>query len=268
MDTRKQARYYDLGRDYWWLVGKYRVIIEQCRYFVLPRVSPSARWRLLDVGCGPGNMLDLLSAFGPGRARSVVFGADYSLDALLFSKGRGYTRLFALDAQMSPVRSGCFDLVSCVDVIEHLADDGAALREVSRVLRPGGHLVLTAPAFMSLWGSHDTMYGHKRRYTVREVRRKVTDAGLRVVKCSYFEPAYFVPLFVFRRVKRLLFGLHRADDFVALPRWLNRALGRLLSLEARFLKRMDFPFGVTLVCIAQKGSERSGGTDGGVSGEG
>jgi SAM-dependent methyltransferase len=246
MEREQQQRYYELGKSYWWLSGKYRVVEDVVRRALPPAGS---RPRLLDLGCGPGNMLDLLTRHGD------VYGADYSVDALRFCREREQRRLFRADFHGLPVKSECFDLVTCIDVIEHLRDDQRALAEIGRVLRPSGLLVLTVPAFQSLWGDHDELYGHYRRYRAGPLRQRLEQAGLRVLKATYFEPLFFAPLWLYRKLKRLLppsGSLEKRDDFVAFPRALNSALTQLIAAERFAIRHMSLPFGVTLLALARK----------------
>jgi SAM-dependent methyltransferase len=246
MEREEQQRYYELGRSYWWLAGKYQVVRD-----VLVRHVPALEREplLLDLGCGPGNFLDVVGEM------ARVCGSDYSADALEFCRERGYHRLFRADFHGLPVRGDSFDLITAIDVIEHLQHDRLAVNELARVLRPGGVVVLTVPAFRVLWGDHDDLYGHLRRYRVGEVRRLLRDAGLEVLKASYFEPLFFAPLWVFRNLKKLRRSrgpLHEADDFVRTPAWLNRLLTRLIAAERYWLRFASFPLGVTLVAVARK----------------
>lgn len=248
MDREHQRRYYDLGRTYWWLAGKYRIIQD-----VVERAfgrKPGAR--ILDLGCGPGNLLDFLVPHGD------VYGSDFSSDALAFCAQRGYGRLFRADFHTLPILSDTFDLITTIDVLEHLSDDRAAIRELHRVLRPSGLLVVSVPAFMFLWGDHDTLYGHHRRYTTGEIAQKLKDAGLEVVKLSYFEPLFVAPLWLFRNLKKVFVkgdAIEDRDDFVSMPGPLNALLERLIAAERFVIRYASFPFGVTLLAVARKPAE-------------
>jgi len=246
MEHEHQQRYYELGRSYWWLAGKYRIIDDVVKRSFRP---VSARPRVLDVGCGPGNLLDFLVPHGE------IYGSDFSSAALRFCSQRGYRRLFQADFHSLPLQSGSFDLVTCIDVIEHLEDDRQALRELQRVLRPQGLLVLCVPAFQALWGDHDTLYGHHRRYTTRDVRWKLQEAGFDVGRLTYFEPLFFLPLWIYRNLKKLMVtegGLKARDDFVSLPAPLNALLTHVIAAERFALRALSFPFGVTLLAVASK----------------
>ena len=225
MELEQQARYHAVGESYWWLVGKYTIIMD-CVARGLPADRAAA---ILDAGCGPGNLLDRLSAHGQ------VTGSDLSLDALRFCHSRAHRRLLRSRLDHLAVRNAAFDLVTAIDVLEHMPDDRAGLEEIHRVLRPGGVVVLTVPAFQILWGEHDELYGHFRRYRTRDVRALLDASGFEVQTLSYFQPLFFVPLLLFRRWKAWRRGhsdaaeLDARDDFVAVAPWLNAALTGLLA---------------------------------------
>lgn len=246
MQREHQQRYYDLGKTYWWLAGKYRIIEDVLERSFRP-VRP--RPRVLDLGCGPGNLLDVLAT------RGEAFGSDFSADALLFCSGRGYRRLFRADFHSMPVRSESFDLITCIDVLEHLKDDRRAVGELARILRPSGLLVVSVPAFRFLWGEHDTIYGHHRRYRTGEVRERLEEAGLAILRLTYFEPLFLVPLWLYRNWKKLTVkagGIEQRDDFVTLFPPLNTLLAHVIAAERFFLRHASFPFGVTILAVAKK----------------
>ncbi len=204
---------------------------------------------VLDMGCGPGNLLDGLARRWP------VTGADYSSEALRFCGARGHRRLFRADFCHLPLRTGSLDLVTSIDVLEHLEDDRAAFAEIARVLRPGGLLLLTVPAFQFLWGEHDTLYGHHRRYRVPQVRERLREAGLLVERATYFEPLWMLPLLLYRNLKSAVARggrLDERDDFIPLFPPVNTLLRELVAAERFLLRLTDLPFGVTILALARK----------------
>jgi SAM-dependent methyltransferase len=249
MEHEHQQRYYELGKSYWWLAGKYRIIQDVTQRAFRPA---HGRPRVLDLGCGPGNLLDFLAPHGD------TYGSDFSADALRFCAGRGHRRLFRADFHDLPLKSESFDLVTCIDVLEHLEDDQRAVAELQRILRPAGLLVVSVPAFQVLWGDHDTLYGHFRRYRAAEVRALLETAGLRVLKLTYFEPLFFLPLWLYRNLKKLVVrrgGIAERDDFVRLPQVVNALLTRLIAAERFAIRYLTFPFGVTLLAVAEKAAD-------------
>src|SRR5438128_302523 len=145
MNAAEYERMYRLEDSYWWFVARHRLVdaLIRSRY---PQADPdTAPLDILDVGCGTGAMSARLTRFGR------VVSADFSPLALEFSRRRGLTHLVGADAMRLPFASNAFDLLIAMDMLEHLPDDKAALCEFYRVLKPGGRIIATVPAFALLW---------------------------------------------------------------------------------------------------------------------
>src|SRR2546423_6006091 len=163
---------YQVEEQHWWFLGR-RKIIERfvaaaCRD--LGKLKP----RILDVGCGTGANLQMLAQHGAAE------GVDVSSEALEFCRARGLSKVKEGAAEALPYEDGSFDLVTGLDVVEHLDDDIAGLKEMRRVLRPRGRALLFVPAFMFLWGVQDDVSNHRRRYTLSTLRKSIEQAGLRI----------------------------------------------------------------------------------------
>lgn len=239
MNREEQQRYYELGKDYWWLAGKYHLV---AKFISTLELRPTPR--ILDFGCGPGNMRDLL----PRRAE--VTSIEPSFDALWFCHSRGYDRLVQAVGESLPLEDEGFDLVVAIDVLEHIEDDVWVMQELYRVCAPGAFLVLTVPAFQFLWGEHDTRYGHKRRHTARSLKVKLERAGFSVTKLSYIHMMFAIPLWLWRKAKAAVGA--KGDDFISVPSWLNRVLTFVVSVEGDLVRRFDLPFGSSMICVARK----------------
>jgi SAM-dependent methyltransferase len=148
-----------------------------------------------------------------------------------------------------------FDLVTAFDVVEHIADDVAALRMFRRVLAPGGRLVLTVPAFPVLWSQHDDYSGHHRRYRRAGLARALHAAGgFQVDRITYFNTLLFPPALVARVAERVLRPQReeRSDPYLAVPaRPVNDLLCRIFAAERGLLRRRDLPFGVSLAAACR-----------------
>jgi len=247
-DVAAQERYGALSETYFWNTAHNDVVDDALSPVLGRRAAESARpLRLLDVGCGPGNTLRRLSRWG------VTFGVEYSEAALAVARRRGLSRLVAGDGGALPLRGATMDCVVALEVIEHFADDLAVLREIHRLLRPGGVLALSVPAFMALWRSHDEMYGHHRRYSRARLLEVMTRAGFRTQRCEFIKCLYFLPLLVratLDRRRRDRGG--GGDDFFQLPRWLNEALRAQIVWERRLGVNRLLPFGVSLMWIGTR----------------
>jgi ubiquinone/menaquinone biosynthesis C-methylase UbiE len=248
MNRDEYERMYRLEDTYWWFVARRRLaasLFAEVTYGI-------ERPLLLDLGCGTGALLDDLA-----HAATVV-GADFSPDALAFCRARSEAsgsrhRLARADARALPFATDAFDCVTALDIIEHLDRDRDALGEIRRVLRPGGHLLATVPAFMSLWSSHDEALHHQRRYVAPQFRALVESVGLTVLKVSYVVTSLFPIVWLLRRWDRLAQRSAPAEaHIVPVSRPVNAALVALSDWEARLLRRWNLPVGLTVVLIARK----------------
>ncbi len=234
---------YEVEGKHWWFVGRRRIISA----FVesICRETGKLKPRILDVGCGTGANLQMLSQFGAAE------GVDVSTEALEFCRARGISQVQQGAAESLPYEDASFDLVTGLDVVEHLDDDVAGLREMHRILRPRGRALVFVPAFMFLWGVQDDISHHRRRYTIPELKQRFEAAGLTVERATYANITFFLPILVGRALMRLT-GLRPASENNVNIGMLNGLLGRILGAEGWWVKRLNFPFGVSIVCVARR----------------
>ncbi len=159
------------------------------------------------------------------------------------------------DAADLPFRDRSFDAVFILDVLEHIEGDEVALKEVRRVLRLGGSLLITVPAFMFLFGRQDRVSDHKRRYRRPALVKLVNDLGFEVQYSTYFNTVLFPPIAaarLARRWLRLADGDGKTDFDMRLPRPLELSLEKLFAAERHAIDRIALPFGVSLLCSARR----------------
>ena len=240
MNLEEYGRMYALEETQWWYVGM-RAITSS---LVAPAVAGGAA-RILDAGCGTGNNLRHLAAWG----RPV--GVDLSEEALRFCRTRGVDvvrgNLLSL-----PFDDAAFDLVTSFDVLYHrwVTDDAAALRELVRVVRPGGLVYVRVPALKLLWGAHDEAVHSRHRYTRDELTRLFRSCGLDVVRSTYCNSLLF-PVLALRRTLDRWTGRH-GSDVETLPGPLERLFRALLQMEAFWVRRYSFPVGGSVVALGRK----------------
>jgi SAM-dependent methyltransferase len=210
-------------------------------------------------------MLRYLEAFGQ------VVGCDRERAALVpsFLKAvppngvGGGTQVVQAEAEHLPFKPESLDLVTMLDLLEHIADDRGVLSDVGRILRPKGILCVTVPVYRWLWGNQDLISRHVRRYQPGELERKIEAAGLCILYQTYFNTFLFPVVAMIRLIRRgraLLGGCYAgldpdrlpSDFSMTKPGRLNDALAWIFSQEARWLRRWRFPMGVSLLCLAQK----------------
>jgi SAM-dependent methyltransferase len=233
--------------SHWWFVGR-RAILEaflgKLTRNLKSETQDGVSIRILDVGCGTGANLEMLNGFG--RAE----GVDVSDDALEFCRTKGLTVHKGL-AEELPFGDGTFDLVTALDVIEHLDDDVAGLREMHRIVRSGGKTLIFVPAFMWLWGVQDDISHHRIRYTRKQIVERVEEAGFTVDRATYANWTFFIPILVGRVLMKIT-GIRPESENNINVSALNGLFGKLFSAERHWLRRFDFPLGVSIVLTATK----------------
>ncbi len=242
MRAEELDRMYRLEGHYWWFVARRWLMSSLLTRWGLPRDAI-----VLDAGSGTGGTYLAL------RRRWRIIGLDVSLRALELSRNRGMELLICGDVMALPLRDASVDAAVSCDVLEHLQDDMRALREMLRVVKPGGLLALTVPALPWLWSDHDEALGHLRRYTRRGLTEALQEAGWQVLWLNYTVSLLLPPIALFRvyRQWRRRSGEPRVDLF-ELPRSVNALLTAICMLDSWLAVRLPLPPGASLVAVARK----------------
>jgi SAM-dependent methyltransferase len=234
---------YKVEGSHWWFAGRRR-IIESFLREICRKLGTSSP-HILDIGCGTGANLEMLSQFGDAE------GVDVSAEALAFCQERGLKNVRQGQAEALPYEDSSFDIVTGLDVVEHLDDDVAGLKEMYRVLRSGGYALLFVPAFMFLWGVQDDISHHRRRYTRDNLQQSVRAAGFEIERFTYANLTFFTPILMGRLLMRMT-GLRPASENNLTVSALNGILGRILGAESSILRMVNLPFGVSAICVARR----------------
>lgn len=239
MDSTLYDLFYELEGEHWWFQGRKDLVLS-----LLERYCPCAEPRILDVGCGTGGMLTEYASHGPS------LGLDSAPEAAHFCGRRALSMVLGSGTHL-PFGDCSMDVVSALDVIEHVDDDRAILREMRRVCSPRGLLLLTVPAFQFLWSSHDDLNHHKRRYILPDLRERLVEAGFQPLKLSYYN-SLLMPAAVVRKYVLKARNNGTECHLEKLPGPLNSVLRSILRLERPLLSRTDLPIGASIICAATR----------------
>lgn len=242
MDIESYETMYKLEKNYWWFVGRRKIISN-----LLKKIFPGKIDNALDVGCGTGFNMRVLSKYsrnvcGFESSKHIINYADTQIKSSII-----YGKFPDINIKRK------YDLITFFDVLEHIEDDATALHEAYNLLKPGGVIMITVPAFQSLWTKHDEMYHHYRRYNSKQLKNMISSLnGLRIERISYFNFILFPFIYIFRIVKKHIKYDDYTSDFYRYPPIINSLLTAVLAIEAFLIKFIQFPFGLSLICTIRK----------------
>ncbi|HOX27550.1 MAG TPA: class I SAM-dependent methyltransferase, partial [bacterium] len=211
---------YKYEKTHWWYQARNRIVTELIRHDVGKSFGS-----ILDFGCGTGNLISKLSTLGD------VTGCDKSNEALEFCKKKGFRNIRHIkNDDLSEM--GKYDLITLLDVIEHVDDDVSLLKKLADHLEPGGKIIITAPAYMFFWSGEDYVSEHKRRYVRKQLSEVVAAGGLKVVRASYFNTFLFVPVLLSIKLKIALNPESKKMSSIApVPKFINAVLRMIFTME-------------------------------------
>lgn len=221
--------------DNWWWEKARREIVQQCMKEVITHDM-----NILEIGAGYGGMTSMLSSFGTVYAIEPYLEAVSYLQAEL--KIKTYHGTFE-----SFTETERYDLITCFDVLEHIEDDKQALTKMATLINDEGFLVLTVPAYKFLWNRHDEINHHYRRYSKKELLKKIP-RNLLIKKVSYFNTL----LFPMALLDKLVLSKNKRSYSLNPNSVVNRILYRIFSAEKTILRFLNLPFGVSILLVAEK----------------
>ena len=240
-----------LERDHWWFRGRRAVYLPLLEHAL--DGGPRRPLRLLDVGCGVGGFLGPLGRLGE------VCGTERDEASVRWCRERGFLRTLVAACDALPVPAASHDVVCLWDVIEHVDDDAGVLREAHRVLRPGGHVALSVPAYQFLFAQNDRVAHHKRRYTRGRLVDVLRAAGFEVVRATYVNvllSLVIVPVVLALKLEQALRPPPPDDPSnnlsVRIPRPLNELLAGVFACERHVLRHLSAPFGHSVFAVGRR----------------
>ncbi len=246
MDAAEYDNLERVEREHWYYSGKRRLV----RKWIARARPPQPTDLLLDCGAGTGLFAEEMAAL----CRVLVLD-DHEESLRLLRRRFRADQVLHLSGDSVPLAAGALDYVTALDVLEHVPDDGAVVREFARLLRPGGLAVVTVPASQALWSEWDVVLHHHRRYDRERLRGLFPAGSWEIVHANYTNVLVYPGVWFVRKVRELRrrLGLGyptvRTEDRMP-PRWIN-ALLRASFVRLAFT-RVPFPFGVSLVLVARR----------------
>lgn len=241
MEAASIKEYEQLEQNYWWFLGRRKIILS-----VLQKYAGGGQKQILDWGCGPGANFPLLEKFG------TVLGVDSSEEAIAACHRKGISSV-VLASHPSQLYNRQFDFVTAFDVLEHIPNDAGFLREIKSLIKPGGRLLVTVPAYQFLWSAFDVAVQHQRRYTKSKLDTLLKANGFEPIFSSYFN-FFLTPAFIgYRGIKKLL-GDKPSTLNSSAPRFpasVNTLLAKILGFEAQLVPPLSLPFGTSIIILAK-----------------
>ncbi|MAF36424.1 hypothetical protein CL622_04900 [archaeon] len=251
MEQKLLEKFNQIEKEHWWWAGR-RSLVK----YLIGDLKPK---RILDIGCGTGETLSFLKIIYPS---AEIWGLDISPKAVKYALGRGHKNIVLGDAGRLKLNKKYFDLVLFLDVLEHIKDEATALREASKVLQPGGRIIITSPALKFIWSAHDKNQGHHRRYTRREIKTLSKAAKLKIEYMTYFNFFLSLPIIVVRSLSNLkkLSYMSSYDNKINFEIASNKVFNFLLKAiflsEISLLKFLRYPIGISIVATLVKNEKK------------
>lgn len=248
MEEEGYRQFATLEEEHWWFRARRRLFLH-----LLDRLVPAgAQWRVLDLGCGAGNLLQRLGRYG------LAVGLEPSAVLAPLARERTGLPVVRGSGLQLPLADASVDLACLFDTLEHIPEEAQALDEVRRVLRPGGLVFVSVPAYEFLWTNNDRVAHHCRRYTRGRLRRSLQAAKLEPVRLSYFNTLLFpgiLAVLLLQKARERWIGLPRADATnltLPVPGAFAEILFRILASERHWLARRSLPTGHSLLAVARR----------------
>ena len=249
MDNSYVQQYGQLENEHWWFIIRQKIILQTLQKYVTHTNSQTLK--ILNVGAAAGGSSRWLSAFGEVTSLE---------NDPLFLSYLQHQKIVVINASVTdiPLADNSFDLVCAFDVIEHVEDDKKAISELIRVCKNDGQICITVPAFQGLWGNHDVVNNHYRRYKIKSLKNSIDQQFAAILYTTYFNSMLFLPIFLVRKFRSFFNRSSKNNDsdftYFKTNRFTNKLLKIVFGIELFLLRYIRFSFGVSLLMLLKKSS--------------
>lgn len=246
MELRRYDILYKYEADFWWFKGR-RILLKR----ILKSLNNHSSLKILDTGSCTGYNLHLLNKYGK------AYGVDVEKKAVEYCKKRGLKRMTLLKNGMKlPFQNNSFDVITCLDVLEHIEEDEKYLHELYRVLKPKGKLIIFVPAIKLLWSQLDVKSHHQTRYTISTLKNKIRKTKFLLKEIKYFNYILFWPMLPVRLIQKLPFFKSNefGSELIVNNKLINKLLFYIFAFDVWSTKWFSPPVGVSIFLIAEKRS--------------
>ncbi len=245
MNSEAYALESAVEESHWWFVVRRKLIKSIIIGHNLPKDTA-----ILDIGSSTGTNLRMLKEMGFLNYQ----GIDVSDEAIFWCAQKKLGRIHKGDVCALSFQDSSFDLILATDIIEHVEEDGLALKEIDRVLKPGSSVIITVPAFNLLWGIQDDIVHHKRRYTKKYLFKKISETKLSCQESFYFNFFLFLPILIARTILKVFKKHISIEESQINNNFINKFLKIIFTLDIYLARFIKVPFGVSLLAVAKKGN--------------
>jgi len=245
MDIKFYRTYFKIEKEHWVMRARRLIVHDSLDKYLNKKPQDT---KILDFGCGTGLVIEEFQKRGFN-----CYGIDVSAEAIRFGELQGIKNLSVIDSDKINFPKGSFDAVFALDVLEHLPNEDQALKEIDRVLKPGGIFIIQVPAYMFLWGVQDEIAHHYRRYTKQSLSKLIhSSTPFEEIRSTYFNTLLFLPILLVRWFTKITGWRNRESDFDINSPFLNKIFFSIFSFETKLLRKINFPFGVSILMVLRK----------------
>jgi ubiquinone/menaquinone biosynthesis C-methylase UbiE len=240
MDKDYELKHHKLEEDNWWFKTRREITLD-----LIQKNKGNKSSKILDIGCAGGHLLNFLKK----RGFKNLYGVDISETAIKETKSKGIQNATVQDSINTNFKENTFDFIIASDILEHIKEDSKAIEEYQRILKKGGKLIVFVPAFRFLWSEHDEICHHFRRYKKQELKELISNK-LQIKRISFWN----FTLFPIISIVKIIYSIinKKSDQLYKTNPISNKILYYLLKTENQILKKINFPFGISLFCLSEK----------------